>query len=78
MSTIILDSNEYFYFDSSYRKFFLNEDSGGFVIQYDRPNLYDSDLYFFVPVDNYYIETSIQEEVIKVDYGEAAQKERWR
>jgi hypothetical protein len=78
MALITLNSGEYVYFDSNYVSHLTDEDSGGFVVQYERLNLVDSNLINFVTIENYYIENSVEEEIIKVDYGEAAQKERWR
>lgn len=78
MASITLDSGEYVYFDSDYISHLANEDSGGLVVQYERLNLVDSNLINFITIENYYIENSVEEEIIKVDYGEAAQKERWR
>ncbi len=78
MALITLDPGEYVYFDSDYVSHLTDEDSGGFVVQYERLNLVDSNLINFVTIENYYIENSVEEEIIKVDYGEAVQKERWR
>lgn len=78
MASIILDSGEYVYFDSGYISYLTNQDSGGFVIQYERLNMVDSNLINFVTVENYYIENSVEEEIAKINYGEAVQKERWR
>ena len=73
----LVDSN-LINFNFDYVSHLTDEDSAGFVVQYERLNLVDSNLINFVTMENYYIENSVEEEIIKVDYGEAAQKERWR
>jgi hypothetical protein len=47
MAVIVLDPNQYVFFDSSYRSLFLSEDSGGDVLYYDRKNLFDSSAFYF-------------------------------